>query len=97
MKNKILFISILTFFLIFQLTKAQTSNTNKTSNTTKAPDTTKSSTLDIDNNLDFLENMDLSEFTKPSKAFTAVILVYFGLIVVGAILVLVLVKPLIEN
>ena len=34
---------------------------------------------------------------KPSKAFTAVFLVYMFLIIIGAILVLILVKPVIEN
>ena len=34
---------------------------------------------------------------KPSKAFTAVLLVYMVLIIVGAILVLVLIKPKIDK
>ena len=34
---------------------------------------------------------------KPSKAFTAVLMVYMVLIIVGAILVLVLIKPKIDK
>ena len=39
----------------------------------------------------------ISNYQKPSKAFTAVFLVYMFLIIIGAILVLIFVKPVIEN
>ena len=46
--------------------------------------------------LNQIEEM-LSNYQKPSKAFTAVFLVYMFLIIIGAILVLIFVKPVIEN
>ena len=39
----------------------------------------------------------IKEMTKPSKAFTAVLMVYMCLIIIGAILVLIFIKPKIEN
>ena len=40
---------------------------------------------------------DFEKLFKPSKAFTAILMVYMVLIIAGAILVLVLIKPKIEN
>ena len=40
---------------------------------------------------------DIEKLFKPSKAFTAILMVYMVLIIAGAILVLVLIKPKIEN
>ena len=53
--------------------------------------------LPTDNQL--LEEMlkSLGYSYKPSKAFTAVLMVYMVLIIVGAILVLVLIKPKIDK
>ena len=47
----------------------------------------------------YLEEMlkSLGYSYKPSKAFTAVLMVYMVLIIVGAILVLVLIKPKIDK
>ena len=39
----------------------------------------------------------LAELNKPSKAFTAVLMVYMCLIIIGAVLVLILVKPKIDK
>ena len=50
-----------------------------------------------DLNFSGIENMISNYQQKPSKAFTAVFLVYMFLIIIGAILVLILVKPVIEN
>ena len=91
MKGKVLFIYILSILFIFQLIKAEPTNTIANDDTTKSPNT--SSELP---NLNFGDE-DLCQALKPSKAFTAVILVYFALIVIGAILVLVLVKSQIDN
>ena len=54
----------------------------------------------ISNILNFQDITDFSDFEKlfkPSKAFTAILMVYMVLIIAGAILVLVLIKPKIEN
>ena len=50
-----------------------------------------------DLNFSGIENMISNYQQKPSKAFTAVFLVYMFLIIIGAILVLIFVKPVIEN
>ena len=49
----------------------------------------------IDNIISNYQNYQ--NYQKPSKAFTAVFLVYMFLIIIGAILVLIFVKPVIEN
>ena len=43
-----------------------------------------------------LEKM-LNELNKPSKAFTVVLMIYMCLIIIGAVLVVVLIKPKIDN
>ena len=95
MKNSTLLISILTFVLLFEIIKTQSNptNNNKTNTTTTLP--TSKLTEDPDLSLDGLSS--INDIYKPSKAFTAVLMVYMGLIIIGAILVLVLIKPKIEN
>ena len=95
MKNSTLLISILTFVLLFEIIKTQTnpSKNNNTNPTTTIP--TSNPTEDPDLSLDGLSS--INDIYKPSKAFTAVLMVYMGLIIIGAILVLVLIKPKIEN
>ena len=91
MKNSTLLISILTFVLLFEIIKTQTKN--NTNPTTTIP--TSEPTEVLDSSLDGLSS--INDIYKPSKAFTAVLMVYMGLIIIGAILVLVLIKPKIEN
>ena len=95
MKNSTLLISILTFVLLFEIIKTQTnpSKNNNTNPTTTIP--TSEPTEVLDSSLDGLSS--INDIYKPSKAFTAVLMVYMGLIIIGAILVLVLIKPKIEN
>ena len=95
MKNSTLLISILTFVLLFEIIKTQKSNQtkNNTNPTTTLP--TSNPTKDLDLGVDDLSS--INDIYKPSKAFTAVLMVYMGLIIIGAILVLVLIKPKIEN
>ena len=94
MKKKVLFLFILTFFVILQVIQAAGTTTPAATTTPSTTPATSSSGASVfaDSELSLFE-----QYLKPSKAFTAVILVYFGLIVIGAILVLVLVKPLIDN
>ena len=53
--------------------------------------------LNIPNFQDITDFSDFEKLFKPSKAFTAILMVYMVLIIAGAILVLVLIKPKIEN
>ena len=53
--------------------------------------------LYIPNFKDITVFSDIEKLFKPSKAFTAILMVYMVLIIAGAILVLVLIKPKIEN
>ena len=92
MKNSTLLISILTFVLLFEIIKTQPKN-NNTNPITTIP--TSEPTEVLDSSLDGLSS--INDIYKPSKAFTAVLMVYMGLIIIGAILVLVLIKPKIEN
>ncbi len=39
----------------------------------------------------------LEELFKPSKAFTVVLMIYMCLIIIGALLVVILIKPKIDN
>ena len=96
MKNSTLLISILTFVLLFEIIKTQ-KNQNQTKNNTNPTTTlpTSNPTKDLDLGVDGLSS--INDIYKPSKAFTAVLMVYMGLIIIGAILVLVLIKPKIEN
>ena len=95
MKNKVLFLFILTFFVILQVIQTAGQQTTPTSSATSPSSTTDSESSAFTETKLYYTMFE--EYAKPSKAFTAVILVYFGLIVIGAILVLVLVKPMIEN
>ncbi len=94
MKGITKFISLLYFILLIGIINAQNSqnennskNNNLPTNSTDAPDTTK-----VSNNFNIEDYLN-----KPSKAFTAVLMVYMALIIIGAVLVLVLVKPKIDN
>ena len=100
MKNKVLFLFILTFFVILKVIQAAGTTTPSgatTPSTTTPTQSTSSSGASAFTELNMKLLEEYAKYAKPSKAFTAVILVYFGLIVIGAILVLVLVKPVIEN
>ena len=97
MKNKVLFLFILTFFEILQVIQAAGTTTPSGATTPSTTTPTQSTSSSGASTFTALDMKLLEEYAKPSKAFTAVILVYFGLIVIGAILVLVLVKPMIEN
>ena len=87
MKESKIILLILCFILILQIIKCQ-GNTNTQNGT-------GSSTNQNPNYFDLLESID--SLIKPSNAFTAVFLVYMFLIIIGAILILIFVKPLIEN
>ena len=82
MKTSMIFLLIFSFIILFESIIAANQAT---------------STLPTDEKLleDMLKSLGYSY--KPSKAFTAVLLVYMVLIIVGAILVLVLIKPKIDK
>ena len=98
MKGITIFISLLYFILLIAIINAQ-NNKNEIKSTDNAE-------LNILSNLDFsdiLNNSSLKSeienlyYNRPSKAFTVVLMVYMALIIIGAVLVLVLVKPKIDN
>ena len=55
-------------------------------------DSIKAQGVSLNNTLDYFEKL-----LKPSKAFTIVLMIYMVLIIVGAILVLILIKPKIDK
>ena len=100
MKSSTLLILLITSFLIFELVKAEEKSTEKSSNDINL---LKKNTINqkrmLQQDLFDLEKIakEIENLNKPSNAFTVVILVYLALIIIGAILVLVLVKPIIEQ
>ena len=83
MKWTNILISLATFILLFEAIKTQNTNNRNLS-------------ISLDNNLTKALN-DLEKLFSPSKAFTALLMVYMVLIIAGAILVIVLIKPKIDN
>ena len=94
MKGITKFISLLYFILLIGIINAQSEQ--KAANSNNNNDTTD--LLGVSEVADALVNANINEYlNKPSKAFTAVLMVYMALIIIGAVLVLVLVKPKIDN
>ena len=83
MKWTNILISLAAFILLFEAIKTQNTNNRNLS-------------ISLDNNLTKALN-DLEKLFSPSKAFTALLMVYMVLIIAGAILVIVLIKPKIDN
>ena len=96
MKGITIFISLLYFILLIGIINAQ--NNKKEIKSTDSAESNiqadKNNSSDSkDSSLDDRDN----ELNRPSKAFTVVLMVYMALIIIGAVLVLVLVKPKIES
>ena len=86
MKSIKSFFFILSFILLIELIQTESGNntTIPNSNTPNIPNV-----AGVTNNT----GNNILNYGKPSKAFTAVLMVYLGLIVIGSILVLILIKP----
>ncbi len=94
MKGITKFISLLYFILLIGIINAQPEQ-NKTNSNNNNDSTGLVGASEVAN---ALGNANINEYlNKPSKAFTAVLMVYMALIIIGAVLVLVLVKPKIDN
>ena len=73
------------------------SNIDNKSNSNKLRSLQTDDPFSIQGIIDKIDIPDFEKLFKPSKAFTAILMVYMVLIIAGAILVLVLIKPKIEN